>query len=162
MEKILETDIRVKNAKIRLQERGLKVKADDVTTDDTTKRRRLDDLEDQAMREDDPVKLSEIFERYRTEYLKARDDESDETKRRKTQETPQLQELASGSQQPATFAEMDVAQVYGDGDDPWQMVEATRPKDYDLEGRRKALEGHDDKTPDDGHQTTDDATNDDE
>jgi hypothetical protein len=149
MEKLLETDIRVKNAKIRLQERGTKIKANDTTTDDTTKRRRLDELEDQAMQEDDPVKLNEIFETYRTEYLKARSEGTDATKRLKTGEGPRLQECASGSQQPAVYAEMEVAQVYEDGDDPWQMVLKEKPKDFDFEGCRKKLQrqnaGNDDE-----------------
>jgi hypothetical protein len=87
LEGILEKDIRIKNAKARLQERGMKLKAGGgATTDDTnTKRRRLDDLEDQAMAEEDPEKLKKIFEEYRREYIKARDDSNEEeTKRART------------------------------------------------------------------------------
>jgi hypothetical protein len=60
-EKLLGTDISVKNAKARLQERGAKVKANDPTDDDKTKKRRLDHFEDKAMKEGDPVKLNELF-----------------------------------------------------------------------------------------------------
>jgi hypothetical protein len=66
LETILDKDIRIKNAKARLQERGTKLKANDPTAtttfNDNAKRRRLDDLEDQAMKEEDPEKLNKIFE----------------------------------------------------------------------------------------------------
>ena len=66
MEGILHKDIRIKNAKARMQERGIKVlkkiMEDQGDGEGEQKRRRLGDLEDQAMAEDDPNKLNDIFE----------------------------------------------------------------------------------------------------
>ena len=71
VEGILSADIRVKNAKARIQERGTKVKtgnlADNNGDQDNGKRRRLDELKDQAMMEEDPAKLNDIFEKRRKE-----------------------------------------------------------------------------------------------
>jgi hypothetical protein len=149
MEKILATDIRVKNARLRLQERGTKLKAMNTTDDDntdTTKRRRLDELEQQAMTEDDPDKLNDIFERYRKEYLEARanDDHNHEAaKRLKTDDGPVLREAASGSQDPAQYVEMEVSAIIEDGGDPWEITENTKLWSKNTGEYLKTLEDHD-------------------
>jgi hypothetical protein len=92
LETSLEKDICIKNAKVRLQERGAKIRASDeaVTTDHyNAKRRRLDDLEDQAMKEEDPEELNKIFEESRQEYLKAREDAKEEDVKRARTEAPE-------------------------------------------------------------------------
>ena len=125
LETLLDKDIRVKNAKARLQERGTKLKANDPTTtsDNDVKRRRLDDLEDQAMREEDPEELNKIFEQYRKEYIKAREDNDDEqAKRARTENPGQLQERASGSAEAAVYEEMAIGMVIGEID-PWEFLE---------------------------------------
>ena len=85
----MDTDIRIKNAKVRLQERAKRkaeeeeektVKKSDREEGDL-KKRRLDEIEDTAMREEDPVKLSELFEEYRLEYLKDRGSEDEGAKK---------------------------------------------------------------------------------
>ena len=88
MEELLDKDIRVKNAKVRLQERANKVKEDTSEGGNDAKRRRLQEIEDQAMREEDPAKLSNLFEEYRKEYLKDRDGNEEESKRQRVQDTP--------------------------------------------------------------------------
>ena len=94
IEKELGTDIRIKNAKVRLQERVKRKTEEEEEGEKTTeegdkveadvKKRRLDELEDQAMREENPEKLSELFEEYRREYIKVRESNEEETKRRRT------------------------------------------------------------------------------
>jgi hypothetical protein len=64
MEELLSTDISVKSAKARLQERMSKVKGDSGERGNETKCRRLQDLEDETMRGEDPGRVSELFERY--------------------------------------------------------------------------------------------------
>jgi hypothetical protein len=128
LEGILEKDIRIKNAKARLRERGMKLKAGGgATTDDTNaKRRRLDDLEGQAMTEEDPEKLNKIFQEYRQEYLKAREEEKEEeVKRARTKEPEQMQEVASGSADAAVYTDMTVGMVMGEID-PWEYLENTK------------------------------------
>ena len=50
----------------------------------------MDDIEKRAMMEEDPVKLNELFEAYKEEYLKDRvKDSGNETKRKKTEESGQ-------------------------------------------------------------------------
>jgi hypothetical protein len=127
LESILEKDIRIKNAKARLQERGTKLKADkgDAANKDAAKRRRLDDLEDQAMKEEDPEKLSKIFEEYRREYLKARGEgQGEEAKRARTTGPEQMQEVASGSADAAVYMDMTIGTVVGEID-PWEFLENT-------------------------------------
>ena len=126
LETILDKDIRIKNAKARLQERGAKIKANNETTttnDDNAKRRRLDDLEDQAMKEEDPEKLNNIFEEYREEYLKARENAKEEdVKRARTEEPERMQERASGSADAAVYEGMTIGLVIGEID-PWEFLE---------------------------------------
>jgi hypothetical protein len=109
----LASDIRVKNAKVRMQERTTKMKADPKEQGDTGKRRKLEDIEDQAMKEEDPDKLAKLFEQYRAEYIGERNDNEEDGKRRRADESGRavMQEKASGSQQPAAYAEMEVGNV---------------------------------------------------
>ena len=111
MEELLDKDIRVKNAKVRLQERANKVKGESSEGGNETKRRRLQEIEDQAMQEEDPVKLNELFENYRAEYTKDRDDNEGKSKRQKVQDPPEMQERASGSGQAAAYEEMQVGAI---------------------------------------------------
>ena len=74
MEKLLESDIRVQNAKVRLGEKSKNIRenmAEEKGDEDekALKKRRLDDIEEAAMMEQDPEKLSNLFEEYRQEYM---------------------------------------------------------------------------------------------
>jgi hypothetical protein len=131
LETILEKDIRIKNAKARLLERGTKLKASDTTSknDENVKRRRLDDLEGQAMKEEDPEKLNKIFEEYRREYLKAREEEKEEeAKRARTSAPEQMHERASGSADAAVYEDMTIGMVIGEID-PWEFLENTKAEE---------------------------------
>ena len=130
MEKVLDTDIRIKNAKVRLQKRVERkaeeeeektVKKSDGDEGDL-KKRRLDEIEDKAMREEDPVKLTELFEEYRREYLKGRSSEDEGAKRKKTEDKTQLEEEASGSAGAAKYTEMEVNRVALGEIDPWDAL----------------------------------------
>ena len=68
METVLSSDIRVKNAKARMEERSARRKNSPNEVPDTAKRRKLEDIEDQVMKEENPTKV-ELFDRYRAEYL---------------------------------------------------------------------------------------------
>ena len=84
MEKLLEDDVRVKNAKERLREKGRRLRGEPSTGGGDGERRKLHKIENQAMTEEDPEKLAKLFEDYRTEYLKEQADrEEAEVKRRK-------------------------------------------------------------------------------
>ena len=61
VETILDADIRVKNAKVRLKERGCKMERKGKDLDEVAKRK-LDQIEEKALAEEDPQKLSELFE----------------------------------------------------------------------------------------------------
>ena len=67
LEKHLDTDLRVKNAKVRLSERKRKVR-EEQDQDMDHKRRKLDDIEDAVMKEDDPEQLATLHERLRKEH----------------------------------------------------------------------------------------------
>ena len=141
MEGILSRDTRAKNAKARLQERGTKVKtknfADNDGDEDRGKRRRLGELEEQAMMEEDLEKLNDIFKKYRQEYKEARtDDDIDQeaAKRLRTSSGPRLAEASSGSGDPTQYAEMDVSAIVEDGADPWDLAVHVKKKDQDDEG----------------------------
>ena len=69
METALSSDIRVKNAKARMEERSAKRQNSPNEVPDTAKRRKLEDIEDQVMKEENPTKIAELFDRYRAEYL---------------------------------------------------------------------------------------------
>ena len=61
------------------------------------------------MMEEDKTKLAKLFEEYKEEYLKDRGPAGGGAaeKRRKTEEKP-MQEIATGSGQPAAYGDMDV------------------------------------------------------
>ena len=102
MEQVLESDIRIKNAKIRMQERGRKIKKDEADGENLSKKQKLEDIEEAAMMEEDPTKLNELFEKYRAEYLKDRDTGKDgDAQRLRTAEPAALQERSTGSGDPA-------------------------------------------------------------
>ena len=83
MEQLLEADVRVRNAKVRLEERSKRRQQEGREGNE-----RLKDIEEAAMTEDDPVKLMALFEEYREEYLKERDtDEEKGPKKAKRQAT---------------------------------------------------------------------------
>ena len=74
---------------------------------DTAKRRKLEDVENQVMKEETPTKIAELFDRYRAEYLNDREDIGGNAKRQKFEKSVFLREQASGSHQSATYAEQD-------------------------------------------------------
>ena len=49
MEQVLESDVRIKNAKIRMQERGRKIKKDEADGENSYKKQRLEDIAEAAM-----------------------------------------------------------------------------------------------------------------
>ena len=61
METALSSDIREKNAKARMKERSAKMKSCPKEVPDTAKRRKLEDIEDQVMKEKDLTKIAELF-----------------------------------------------------------------------------------------------------
>jgi hypothetical protein len=63
------------------------------------------------MREEDPGKLSELFEKYRIEYMQDRGNNDDVRKRQKAQDPPVMQERATGSSQPAAYEDMEVGAI---------------------------------------------------
>ena len=79
MERHLEEDIRVENAKVRLEERSRKRKGEGAA-----KSKKLQDIEEAVMTEVDPNKLKTLFEEYRQEYLREKEVEGggDEKRRR--------------------------------------------------------------------------------
>ena len=64
MEKELQTDVGIKNAKVRLQERSARTGQAEMETDDSAKRK-LDEIEARTLKEQNPEKLVEMFEEYR-------------------------------------------------------------------------------------------------
>ena len=118
LEEVLTSDVRVRNARIRMQERTAKFNANDEEPECAAKRRKLEDIENQAMVEKDSEKLAKLFEEYREEYLKTQGaDDDDERKRRRADESGRMviQERASGSQSPPVYEEMEIGNVV-DGD----------------------------------------------
>ena len=65
MQDLMVDDVRIKNAKVRLEEQRRKQ-----TDGEGTKRGRLQDLEDETMREENPQWLEELFKLYMEEYNK--------------------------------------------------------------------------------------------
>ena len=142
MEALLDADIRIKNAKVRLQERvKRKAEEDEEKTKKKkpdeeqekakrksneeggdSKKRKLDEIEDQAMREEDPVKLTELFEEYRREYLKDRANEDEDAKRKRVGAETNLQERSSSSSGAAKYEEMEVSRVSNVEVDPWDVL----------------------------------------
>ena len=74
------------------------------------------------MREEDPVKLSELFEEYRLEYLKDRGSEDEGAKRKRVETGAQIQEKSSGSGGAARYEEMEVSRVTEGQVDPWEVL----------------------------------------
>ena len=60
MEKLLEDDVRIKNAKVRLGEKSCQVKGEE-----TVENQKLQDIEEAAMNEENLDKLNTLFEEYR-------------------------------------------------------------------------------------------------
>ena len=90
MEKHLENDLRVKNAKIRLGERNRKIKEGAQAEEDESARKRrnkLEDIEAAVEVEEDPGKLAKLFEEYKEEYQRGVAEREDEgVKRRRLQD----------------------------------------------------------------------------
>ena len=89
MEKILEVDLRVKYARARLEERGRKLREERHEPDSEVdqKRRKLEGIEEAAMKEEDPKELAKLFEEYRKVYQeREREKDESDNKRRKLQE----------------------------------------------------------------------------
>lgn len=105
MEKALEGDARVENAKMRLRERMQRSEDKKPDDDDETqkKRRKLQDIEEKAMEEEDPGRLAELFEEYRGEYQRERE--------RADADAGVLGELPSGSGDAIRREEMQVDEV---------------------------------------------------
>ena len=85
LEKHLETDLRVRNAKVRLSERNRKVR-EEQGQDMDHKRRKLDDIEDAVMKEDDPEQLATLYERFRKEYEEYLMDKAEKGRKRYQEE----------------------------------------------------------------------------
>ena len=83
MEKLLEKDIRIMNAKARLQERQRRHRErdGDEAAGRETKRLRSEEIENQAMNEENPDKLTKLFEDYRSECIRGHPDGDGDTKR---------------------------------------------------------------------------------
>ena len=124
METALSSDIRVKNAKARMEERSARRKNSPNEVPDTAKRRKLEDIEDQVMKEENPTQIAELFDRYRAEYLNDREDIGGNAKRQKSEKSVLLREQASGSHQSATYAEVGVEKITEGNVDPWEFLEA--------------------------------------
>ena len=103
MEEILKSDVRIKNAKARMQERTMKVKADSDEKGVMAKRRKLEEIEDQTMREEDPEKLADLFEKYRVEYTRERDEKDGGTCAGWVETLEDSEILAMEEEDPAEF-----------------------------------------------------------
>ena len=114
LEEVLTSDVRVRNARIRMQERTAKFNANDEEPKCAAKRRKLEDIENQATVEKDSEKLAKLFEECREEYLKTQGADDDE---RRADESGRMviQGRASGSQSPPVYEEMEIGNVV-DGD----------------------------------------------
>ena len=91
MEALLKDDLRIKNAKTRLEERGRRLGEEEPDKDEgkDKKRRKLKDIEKETLQEQDPAKLGKLFEEYRVEYQKREAEKGEkgvEKKKRKTNE----------------------------------------------------------------------------
>ena len=64
METAMASDLRVKSAKAGMQEKFTTMKGSPNEIPDTAKRKKREDIEDQAMNEEDPTKHAELFELY--------------------------------------------------------------------------------------------------
>ena len=101
-----------------MQERTAKFNANYEEPECAVKKRKLEDIENQAMVDKDSEKLAKLFEEYQEEYLKTQGaDDDDERKRRRADESGRMviQERASGSQSLPVYVEMEIGNVV-DGD----------------------------------------------
>ena len=71
LEGVLASDVGMRNARIWMQQRSAKFNADNEEPGCAAKRRKHDDIENQAMVEEDWEKLAKLFEEYWEECLKA-------------------------------------------------------------------------------------------
>ena len=143
----MSSDIRIRNAKVRLQERGVRVNKG-IGNVEVAAKMRLEELEEQTLKEDDPKKMAELFENYRKEYLKVHgemgmvnkkqktedkgeedgrgrrsvDDGEADVKRRKTEYPGGMEERAGGSGDVPQYMEKEVRIVGTEGADPWDLV----------------------------------------
>ena len=78
-----------------MKERSAKMESSPNEIPDKAKRRKLEDIEDQMMKED-LTTLAELFERYRAEYLNDRDDTDGDAKRERTEESVLLRGTSVG------------------------------------------------------------------
>ena len=119
------------------------------------KRRKLAEIEDSAMTEEDPDKLAQLFEQYRKEYLEDRGNDGEQKSMRKKQENPgDVQGAARGSQDPTVCEEMSIDVV--ECMDLWEHLEKIPKKDgtgktWDHSDEKcwKTMEERDDERPDD-------------
>ena len=126
MEKLLEQDIRIMNAKARLQERQRRHRESDgdEAAGQETKRLRFEEIENQAMNEENPDKLTKLFEDYRSEYIRGHPDDDGDRRRRRVQSGQGRDVASSSSVHPLAVEadEMDVNEVsidYGESFDGW-------------------------------------------
>ena len=77
IEKLLEDDVRVKNAKVRLEERGKRVRGEPNGEQVDIKKAQLDDLGAQAMSENDQSRLGEVYSKYRAIYTEWKAEKQD-------------------------------------------------------------------------------------
>ena len=98
----------MKNAKARMKERSAKMKSSPNEVPHTAKRRKLEDIEDQVIKEENPTKIAVLFDWYRAKYLNDWNDTDGDAKKRRTDESGLLREQASGSHQPAVYEEVGV------------------------------------------------------
>ena len=115
MEKLLEKDIRIMNAKARLQERQRRHRESDgdEAAGRETKRLRLEETENQAMNEENPDKLTKLFEDYMSEYIPGHPGHPDGdggTKRRRVR-PGEGRDVASSSSVPPLAVEADEMDV---------------------------------------------------
>ena len=97
METAISSDIRLMNGKARRKERSAEMRSSSKEIPDTAKRRMLEDIDGQVMKEEDPSKLAELVDRNRAE---------------------------SGSHQSASYAEVGVEKITESNVAPWEFLEA--------------------------------------
>lgn len=82
----MATRARVEISKTRVQERSKRTEVAKGDREDSGKRKKLGDIEHQAMGEQDPDKLAELFEDYHQRYAKEREAGDPGEKKRRTQD----------------------------------------------------------------------------
>ena len=122
MDTALASYIRIKNAKVQLQERGARVGKGRVEVDETAKRK-LEEIEQQAIVEEDPQKLDKLFEQYRLEYVKVNGEIGSENKKRRTEEPETtMHEQAGGSGEAPMYVDAGVRQIEVGEANPWDLI----------------------------------------